>query len=147
MSWGELKTAVNSTIGANTVPLDVMMKEEAENTSAAIEAVASAVDDVRAIVDEVRDSNLVRYGSAVKSVQRGTTTLGASSPSATISISAINPLKSDVTLQGIAGVANVSQVSINGLPYVTSLTATVLSLRAYVGGNGYTVSWQIVEYY
>lgn len=81
----------------------------------------------------------------VKSVQRGTVSgeaVGASS-GASITVSSVNPLKSDITVYGEA----TSGGNGSGHPHVVSFDGTTLRLKANSYNASTFVSWQIVEYY
>jgi len=86
----------------------------------------------------------------IKSVQRGTCRLSSPTAQLAISISKIEPKKSDVTLYGIS--SSYSEISSNrasiGLPSVIGLSETVLSVKGSNSNtsNMETFSWQVVEY-
>lgn len=76
--------------------------------------------------------------SVIKSIQRGTVTSAGE-----VTISTINPSKSVLTLLGFTyGGSSVSSVNLSGL---TSGNFIVKFQSA--GSPGFTVSWQVVEYY
>jgi hypothetical protein len=90
-------------------------------------------------------------GSMVKSVQRGTSSLnGQSAPERSIGISAINPAKAIVILNGDGWLDGNNDGGdwLNSM-YVSSVGATSISVAtARYGPNAtLTFSWQVIEFY
>ncbi len=129
-----LKKFVNSAIGtAGAKPLDTM-------------------------ISEIKNTNLINYGSAVKSVQRGISSGNTSSnPGYTaITISPLTSSKYTLNIVGAYGTYKASsgtivypvvtgRVSISGS--TLSVYPTDTSLLGYVTLVSNTFAWEIVEYY
>lgn len=85
--------------------------------------------------------------SCIKSVQRGTTNVSYNGTS--ITITEIDPMKTIVLLNGNAwDYASGTYTSSSNLPYLKSLTATVLTIACnkYNDFFSATVSWQVIEF-
>ena len=131
MSWADIKHAINSTLGtAGFKPLNAIMKNE---------------------VDRVMDTNLIQYGSAVKSIQRGTTTIGPSSSAyfANVTISTINPSKSVIIVNGWGAWYHSPVYFFPVRGSIVSATQIRIEMLDYPNLNrtAGAVNWQVIEYY
>ena len=82
------------------------------------------------------------YGGGIKSVQRGKSTLSTSGNSWTVTISAVNPAKTELRLLGYTADPAVWPPHIE-LTNATTITGT----RAAAGSTPITVSWELTEHY
>ena len=116
----------------------------------ALQGTANTIDTT---TTQTRNSNLINYGSAVKSVQRGYWAQSSTGPAnINIAISAVTPSKCKVSVfGGIVGSSNVSTAG--GVNYLISLTSTQLTVSrgSYPSGGGASEysggSWEVVEHY
>lgn len=129
MSWAEIKKAVNSDL---STPLNSKIDSQTTSLTNAINALKTG-------------GNI----KCVKSVQRGTATLGSRETSKSITISSVNTSKAVVLYGGSStGSANTSS-STNMLCYVSLSNGTTVQVNRQSFGNGWetTVTWQVIEFY
>ena len=124
-----------------------------ENSGYGLEALKSMLANgtygLNAIKAAISNSNT----SAIKSIQRGTTTINSSTKaekySADITIATINPSKSIVLFYG-SSAYEYSNGGCTYQPYVAALTANKLSVKTYgdkvVANRTLEFSWSIVEF-
>ena len=147
--WGAIKKSVNSNL---TEPIDTLIKR----------VVNTGSTPLNTTLNSIANSTGVLYG-AVKSVQRGT--VSGSSPTVSVTISAVNPAKCLLLVDG--GVTYTSTYRNGGYqgegdptvmraPVPGSVTATSISVTQsylyYRPGSDwayacYGASWQLIEFY
>lgn len=83
--------------------------------------------------------------SGIKSIQRGTITIGGANLFGTATISAVNPVKAQVQMNG----CTVSSSRVDGLAYLEiTNTTTVKGTRSFQDGITETIlSFQVTEWY
>ncbi|KRA13958.1 hypothetical protein [Acidovorax sp. Root568] len=84
-------------------------------------------------------------GRALKSLQRGVITIGASATSATATISAVVTGKSKLTWLGGLGIVNTSEAGIPRIDLTNSTTITATTRGA--AATNTQVGWQLEEFY
>ena len=101
------------------------------------------------LVTTITNINILKNG-VIKSIQRGTVSYQST---VSVPISSVTASKCLVILTGATGVSSATSAAYNNFGYVTSLSATSLSLGSSpgVGSTGIlttgTVAWQVVEFY
>lgn len=133
----------NTNVGSNsdTSSATGSVHAKLKDIKASVGATTDAANATGSVHAKLRD---IKANLGVKSLQRGTVTgvaVGASS-GASIPVSSVNPLKSDIKVYGDATMGTGG-----GDPYVVSFDGTTLILKANSYNGGTLVSWQIVEYY
>ena len=141
MSWGEIKKALNSTLGnSDFKALDQLLG-----------------DDITAVQNAL--TNILQGGNVpiVKSVQRGINT--SNSTSGTVTISTVNPEKSIVLIDATAN----SLTNDDGTCAVAGARSGELTSNSFTYAKGYmrkkqsypyddiyiypSFSWQVIEFY
>lgn len=102
---------------------------------------------INAMIDEVKSTNLINYGSAIKSIQRGRATVTEANTVYRITINSIEPSKSIVLLDGVSMYSTTTAAV--SLPTFYSLTATALEVISSGSRTGSfsQFSWQVIEFY
>lgn len=83
-------------------------------------------------------------GGAIKSLQRGTISLGAAAASATATVTTVDTTKSLLTMLGVNTIC--TDVA-SGVAEITLTNATTITANRGATTNLTTVRWQLVEYY
>ena len=81
------------------------------------------------------------FGGGIKSIQRGKSTTATSENSWTVTISAVNPAKTELRLLGYTATSEAGPLHIE-LTNATTITVTK-SVNSY---NQTTVSWELTEH-
>lgn len=84
------------------------------------------------------------FGGGVKSVQRGTISIGLGLTSATVTVSAVDPAKAVLLWAGVT--TNAGDLTTLGFLVLTNAT-TITAQRHSNESYTTTISWQLVEYY
>ena len=84
------------------------------------------------------------YGGGIKSVQRGKSTLATSAQSWTVTISAVDPAKTELRLLGYTTAPADPQVWPSRIELTNATTITVTRAASSAGPS--TVSWELTEH-
>lgn len=139
--------------GTNDMALLVQIKQLIEDSGYGLEALKSMLANGTYGLNAIKAAISNSSTSAIKSIQRGTTTLNSSTAaekySADITIATINPSKSIVLLHGTSAFLYQGSYCVFQ-PYVAALAANKLSVKTYgdenVANRTYEFSWSVVEF-
>lgn len=158
MSYGEIKKAVNSDLSK---PLNTLIEEKtgAVNATGGTATAGGIFAKLNKLLTDwttaragkidtiATDISALAAGKVVKSVQRGTIAGNGTTPTLTISIASVNPLKCAVLING-------SPKSTSGgysPTILNSITTNSLVLGHTTPGFNtdalYHTSWQVIEFY
>lgn len=154
MSWGEIKK-INSDL---TTPLNNRMDTRATEINTRVGQAgdaANAAGSLHAKVKELKDylaaKNIVAYGSAIKSIQKGTINIAAGSYTyGTATISSVNTAKAVVIPLGVTCTLQGTAPSADKFLFRVELTnaTTVMAYRGTADGvNAYSVAYAVIEFY
>jgi hypothetical protein len=111
---------------------------------------ASATGSLHAKVKEARDTilgkDIVNYGTAIKSIQRGTIAIGTPLVSNTATISAVNTAKSVTNWLGYT-VSDTTYSARGHYRLCLTDSTTVTATRSVAGAETVTINFEVIEYY
>ena len=130
MIWAAIKHAVNSTLG-----------------TAQFKSIDKHITDA---TDRIYNAAVVKNGSVIKSIQRGTVLPAAGSSNTYITIATVTPSKCMVILTGgTVARAAVNYYGSHSIQNVRDITATQLSVYTVreSSDTAREFSWQVIEFY
>ena len=138
MSYGEIKSTINSSIGnANFKPLNDLIKDD-------VAALNTKLDNISGSIAGIGSSISVPI---VKSIQYGTSKISSDNSETTVYINTVNPKKSIVIINGSIGKRNDTTAQIQ--LYLISFSSDWMHIGNDGGEAAQTAyfSWQIIEFY
>lgn len=119
-------------------------KEDSANASGSLHAKVGHLDNA---IGAISAKNIINYGSAVKSIQRGTGILQTTNNEVTVTISSVNVNKAMINFLG-ASAATFSQMTGHHFVRLSLTNATTITANRQSSQNvATTFSYEVIEFY
>lgn len=133
----------------------VGLRTDAASSTGSLHAkVTEARSSIMTLLNTIAGKNIINYGTAIKSIQRGVTAVdGTATPTATITavtttkavvIATVNSASSD---EDVSSVIKLSFGATAVLTNSTTLTFAMSPIGTSSQSNFASISWQVIEFY